>query len=258
MFYEREGRLFFSRRGETVCIYAQGRDALRVRATMNASFEAEDWALAGVPQTAAQITISKEAATIRSGAIELTVSRFGQMRFYNNGRLVLEEYYRMFDYDTPHTPSVHVVAREYRPIPGGEYAFCQRFESADEKLFGMGQYQQPQLNLKGCTLELAQRNSQVSVPFLLSSRGPPSAALRLPQTSRSGVPKAFVRPTIGSRWGRRLVPLCKIIHRPWGVRPPFRKTPWDCGSVSCATARRKRCLPSRANITAAAFRWMSS
>ena len=171
MFYEREGRLFFSRRGETVCIYAQGRDALRVRATMNASFEAEDWALAGVPQTAAQITISKEAATIRNGAIELTVSRFGQMRFYNNGRLVLEEYYRMFDYDTPHTPSVHVVAREYRPIPGGEYAFCQRFESADEKLFGMGQYQQPQLNLKGCTLELAQRNSQVSVPFLLSSRG---------------------------------------------------------------------------------------
>ena len=35
----------------------------------------------------------------------------------------------------------------------------------------MGQYQQPYLDLKGCTLELAHRNSQASVPFLLSNRG---------------------------------------------------------------------------------------
>ena len=35
----------------------------------------------------------------------------------------------------------------------------------------MGQYQQPYLNLKGSILELAQRNSQISVPFLISSFG---------------------------------------------------------------------------------------
>ena len=35
----------------------------------------------------------------------------------------------------------------------------------------MGQYQQHELDLKGCMLELAQRNSQVSVPFYLSSIG---------------------------------------------------------------------------------------
>jgi alpha-D-xyloside xylohydrolase len=35
----------------------------------------------------------------------------------------------------------------------------------------MGQYQQPWLDLKGCTLELAQRNSQASVPFMHSSLG---------------------------------------------------------------------------------------
>ena len=35
----------------------------------------------------------------------------------------------------------------------------------------MGQYQQPHLNLKGCDLELAHRNSQASVPFLVSSLG---------------------------------------------------------------------------------------
>ena len=48
-----------------------------------------------------------------------------------------------------------------------------RLESLDkeEKLYGMGQYQQPYLDLKGLDLELAHRNSQASVPFLLSSLG---------------------------------------------------------------------------------------
>ena len=47
-----------------------------------------------------------------------------------------------------------------------------RFESnPEEKIFGMGQYQQPFLNLKGCELELAHRNSQASVPFMISSLG---------------------------------------------------------------------------------------
>ena len=35
----------------------------------------------------------------------------------------------------------------------------------------MGQYQQKYMNMKGCMLELAQRNSQVSVPFYVSNIG---------------------------------------------------------------------------------------
>ena len=47
-----------------------------------------------------------------------------------------------------------------------------RFESdPDERIFGMGQYQHAFLDLKDCTLELAHRNSQASVPFALSSLG---------------------------------------------------------------------------------------
>jgi len=46
-------------------------------------------------------------------------------------------------------------------------------ESVDknEKIYGMGQYQQEYLDLKGLDLELAHRNSQASVPFALSSLG---------------------------------------------------------------------------------------
>jgi alpha-D-xyloside xylohydrolase len=35
----------------------------------------------------------------------------------------------------------------------------------------MGQYQQEVLNVKGSFMELAQRNSQASVPFVLSNKG---------------------------------------------------------------------------------------
>lgn len=171
MLYEEDGKLYFKRRGETVCVCAQGVNGLRVRATMNATFDGNGWALEGTPQAKAKITVGEGGARVENGDIALEISRFGQMRFFRKGETVLEEAYRMFDYDTPHSPSLHLVAREYTPRPGGDYAFCLRFESADEKLYGMGQYQQPQLDLKGCTLELAQRNSQVSVPFLLSSRG---------------------------------------------------------------------------------------
>ena len=45
------------------------------------------------------------------------------------------------------------------------------FEGQDERLYGMGQYQEEQVDWKGCTLELKHRNSQASVPFVISSRG---------------------------------------------------------------------------------------
>ncbi|MBR6583729.1 MAG: glycoside hydrolase family 31 protein, partial [Treponema sp.] len=52
------------------------------------------------------------------------------------------------------------------------YKLSVRFESNDsEKIFGMGQYQTPYLDMKGCFLELAQRNSQISIPFAVSNLG---------------------------------------------------------------------------------------
>ncbi len=54
-----------------------------------------------------------------------------------------------------------------------DYHLTMRLESLDreERIYGMGQYQQPYLNLKGLDLEMAHRNSQASVPFAVSSRG---------------------------------------------------------------------------------------
>ncbi|HHU70556.1 MAG TPA: glycoside hydrolase family 31 protein, partial [Clostridiales bacterium] len=61
---------------------------------------------------------------------------------------------------------------EWRPYLGGDYQLTVRFESdPDEKLYGMGQYQHGYLNQKFNRLLLEQRNSQVSIPFLLSNKG---------------------------------------------------------------------------------------
>ena len=171
MFEIKANTLQFSRNGETAVIYAQGQDALRVRATMNCAFDDRDWALEGAAAGNADIRLEGDSAVITNGAISARVDRLGKIRFYRSGVQILEEYYRCYEYDMPHTPSLRIVAREYKPIRGGDYECTLRFEAQREKLYGMGQYQQDCLDLKGCTLELAQRNSQASVPFLLSSLG---------------------------------------------------------------------------------------
>ena len=67
---------------------------------------------------------------------------------------------------------LNVYGREFKAVAGDSFRTVSRFiADDDEKIFGMGQYQQKYMNMKGCMLELAQRNSQVSVPFYVSSIG---------------------------------------------------------------------------------------
>ncbi len=88
-----------------------------------------------------------------------------------DGKLLLEEYLRQESSDEI-SSLLKNDARELKPIMGGDYSLTMRFESnRKERLFGMGQYQQDMMNLKGTSLELAQRNSQASVPFVLSDLG---------------------------------------------------------------------------------------
>ena len=173
MFVNENGRLLRTLYGETLCIEPWGENSLRVRATRERAFSGEDWALlpqnAGVP---CQIDITPEQATITNGKLTARVLQNGKLSFYNRrGALLLEEYVRnrenLYEYCSP----LNIPARELKPLPGG-WKLTARFEACDgERIYGMGQYQHGNLNHKGCTLELAQRNTQASVPFALSSAG---------------------------------------------------------------------------------------
>lgn len=156
---------------ETILVEPWGTDSLRVRATKNPRFTGNDNALSPVTSSA-EIEITKSGALISNGKISCFISQRGWMEFYRDGSLILKEYLRDWGDANEHSPSMKFTARDFKPVSGSDYSVTMRFEAGEgEKIYGMGQYQQPNLDLKGCVLELAQRNSQISIPFYISSRG---------------------------------------------------------------------------------------
>ena len=187
-FINDNGALVFYHNGEMGRIEAWGKDSLRVRTTMHREFSGNFWALTeDVCKTGAKVTIGKEdhwvgdgtidqkeIATIENGNIKAVVNFGGVISFYKNDKLILREYFRAYDGTiSKESRCLKVVNREWKGIIGGsEYSLNLKFEAnKGEKIFGMGQYQQPDMDMKGCVLELAQRNSQISVPFYISSLG---------------------------------------------------------------------------------------
>lgn len=187
-FEQESNALVCHRLGETLRIEAWGKDSLRVRAAMQPAFTGNDWALTEtVAKSDPQITIEKEdhwvgdgtidqkeIASITNGRIKAVVNFAGVITFYRDHKLILREYFRNYDGTlSKESRCLKVINREWKGVIGGsEYLLNVKFESEKkEKIFGMGQYQQDCLDLKGCMLELAQRNSQISVPFATSSLG---------------------------------------------------------------------------------------
>lgn len=161
---------------ETVWIEPWGKDSVRVRSTKMAEMPILDWEL--LPPSKTDVLIEKnddESVSLINGKLTVNVSKRGKITFFNQkGELILSEFVRnRQDSKSEDFSALEIEPREFKAIVGGDYQLTARFESLSdkEKLYGMGQYQQPYLDLKGCELELAQRNSQVSVPFLLSSLG---------------------------------------------------------------------------------------
>jgi alpha-D-xyloside xylohydrolase len=195
MLRQEQDRLIREYDSEILWIEPWGDNALRVRATKMHQMPVpeEEWALLPAKRSPVEITIQGSQGSITNGKITAQVTGIGKVIFVNQkGEVLLEEFLRnrkeavedlnmsnkdrgsekKAAYMQNFVSALNIDAREFDPILGGDYQLAVRFEAApDEKLYGMGQYQQPFLNIKGCTLELAHRNSQASVPFLVSSLG---------------------------------------------------------------------------------------
>lgn len=172
-FKKENNSLIYVNGGETVQIEPWGENSLRVRATKTSKVSQEDWALLPPKACTAQIEIDGQTASITNGKIKAAFNQFGWLTYYNQkGETLLEEFWRVND-GGDKTSALAVFGREFRPIIGSsDFKIRLRFEgNDDEKIYGLGQRQERQLNIKGCSVELAQRNSQASVPFALSSLG---------------------------------------------------------------------------------------
>ena len=166
--------LIYENDGELLRIEPWGKNSLRVRSVMQGPICDTDYALIELNEAdkaiVPSISVSEYEASITNGKItaHIGVSNWNHkcvISYYNqNKKLLLKE--------TGDGGALNKDSRRFHGIIGGAYNLHVSFASAqNEKLFGMGQYQQDDLDLKYTTLELAHRNSQASVPFVLSSLG---------------------------------------------------------------------------------------
>lgn len=169
-FEEKDGSLIFRENGETVMLTPWGPDSLRVRASFLGDIVEGSAALLEPPAAKASITLGEREAAITNGRLQakLSVQPWGnalQITYLNSqGKVLLRE--------IGNGGALSLKARHFKPLPGGSYRLKASFQAdPEEKIYGMGQYQQETMNLKGCNLELAHRNSQASIPFYISSLG---------------------------------------------------------------------------------------
>jgi alpha-D-xyloside xylohydrolase len=151
--------------GGTLKIEFCAPNVVRVAFAKNSSF----FTRASLTTAAKQCETTAWQSTSGSGQVTYTTSQM-QVRVEDTGRLTFLD------------PSGQVILAE-RPNGGrtltaatvqGESTSNVRQEwepNADESLYGLGQHQQGLLNLKDYDLELRQYNTEIFIPFLVSSRG---------------------------------------------------------------------------------------
>ncbi|GEN56134.1 glycosyl hydrolase [Halolactibacillus alkaliphilus] len=155
--------------GETLRITSWGESSFRVTSVPNGPLDLNSHALL-LQKTSATINIDDEVAEISNGQISAVIDTRGWnssavITFYNDKKEpILKE--------INGGGALVKKARFFKAHIGGDFHLKATFEAnPNEKIYGMGQYQQDILDLKGCNIELAHRNSQASIPFYVSSLG---------------------------------------------------------------------------------------
>ncbi len=166
-----DGRLVWRSGEQILWIEPWGRDCFRVRATVLPEMPLRDWSLLP-PKNVAQasrlhLDRSRDGcATLKNGKLTATVdAKSGRVRFFKTGsdEPLAEEIFARTNYPPPRT---------FKSVGGDLYHAEACFTALDgERIYGLGQRRHGLLDQKGCVLELTHRNSQISIPLLVSSRG---------------------------------------------------------------------------------------
>jgi alpha-D-xyloside xylohydrolase len=149
---------------ETVLVEPWGADSLRVRGTVvGGILDDQPGALLTAKPSQVYVQRYEGGARITNGEITAEMSDDGRLRFLRGTADLLTE-------PIPHFSAPP--ARRYTPVGGGAHRFETTFEAVDgERFYGLGQHQHGKLDNKGAVIDLVQRNTEVSIPFAVSSRG---------------------------------------------------------------------------------------
>lgn len=170
--YEKiENGVVFRFNGETVRVTAYNNDAFRVESAFFGEIPDDNAALYNyIEPDNVSIELNENYATLINGKIKALLyyspkKRMLQITFKNDKDEILLQ-------EIPSWTALKKFPRDYKMLEGNNFKLKLSFISdPNEKIYGMGQYQQEFLNLKGCSLELAHRNSQASIPFYISTKG---------------------------------------------------------------------------------------
>lgn len=161
-------RLIVQLKGELIILDALAEGVIRLRATLNRNVSGKDWAIREevACKGEADDLPSPVPAVLTAGRLEAQIDENGRVVFFdrNRKRALLQEVKPLRAWSRE--------GRYFRSCGGDAYSCRAWFESfPDESFYGLGQHQNGKLNLKGCVIDLEQKNTEVSVPFLVSSRG---------------------------------------------------------------------------------------
>ncbi|MGA3216802.1 MAG: glycoside hydrolase family 31 protein [Acidimicrobiales bacterium] len=156
--------LEYSSGHERLRLEAWGEDSIRVRASQALVAEELPGALIE-PRPAPTAGAKSDGVTLVNGKLTARLSPDGLVSFWrsDDGRELLSEQKAHFWWPGQ---------RLFVANGNGHYRIEQRFKAYDgERLYGLGQHLHGLFDQKGLVMDLVQRNAEISVPFMVSSRG---------------------------------------------------------------------------------------
>jgi alpha-D-xyloside xylohydrolase len=169
---------------EVLFVEPWGPDAVRIRARpggglvrdadlVQGLLAQEGWPADWPGMPAAHVVVEAGRASLVHGAVTVHVEPWSRSRHDRSqmlvalartadGRVLLRE-------EPPHWA---MRARAFDARADGLFRLSERLVTpAGERLYGLGQHQHGLLDQHGCVIDLVQRNSEVAIPFVLSSAG---------------------------------------------------------------------------------------
>lgn len=164
-----ETEIVWEGENERFCVETCGDGCFRFRSSASLHILDKDWSLLPQKKTKGKVIRNKEWIILENGSLRVKAEKSGKISYWTKeGKKLLEEDWKDRRESLPPIRK----AREYKWQGGSLFKTDLYFKAeTEEKFYGMGQHADGCLNIKGCTIEMAQKNTQTIIPYVISSKG---------------------------------------------------------------------------------------
>jgi len=163
-------RIIWETEGDLFWLEPYGKDCLRFRSSKSLHIQDLNWTLLPPGSDDAAASVEGDKAVIKNGKIRAEVLGDGTVTYLDSrGKTLLKESWQ----DMREEANWNVrKAREFEAITSDTFKIDLYFQAVKgEHIHGLGQDPNDVFDLKGTDLRLEQRNTKVTIPFIVSSLG---------------------------------------------------------------------------------------